>query len=46
MAGAMLVNDDSHAAPGQVAMFAVTELVVIGYVVLLYRPLMHREQGQ
>jgi hypothetical protein len=35
MAITMLVNDDPHAASAQVALFTFTELVVIGYVVLL-----------
>jgi hypothetical protein len=39
MALTMLLNDDPHAAPGQVVTFAVTELAVIGYIMLLYRPL-------
>jgi Ca2+/H+ antiporter len=42
MAITMLVNDDPHAASAQVVLFAVSELVVIGYVVLLYRPLTTR----
>jgi hypothetical protein len=40
MAITMLVNDDPHAAPGQVVIFAVTELLVIAYVTVLYRPLL------
>jgi hypothetical protein len=42
MAITMLVNDDPHAAAGQVVMFAVTELLVIAYVTVLYRPLLRR----
>jgi hypothetical protein len=40
MAITMLVNDDPHAAAGQVVMFAVAELLVIAYVTVLYRPLL------
>ena len=46
MAVTMLVNDDPHAAPAQVVMFAVTELVVIAYVTRLYRPLSRRGGDQ
>jgi hypothetical protein len=46
MAITMLVNDDPHAAPGQVVIFAITELLVIAYVTVLYRPLVRRNFAQ
>jgi hypothetical protein len=38
MAITMVVNDDPHAAPGQMLVFVVTVLLVIGYGARLYRP--------